>query len=82
VKNQIFNLSPSEELTAFDYELLRGLQIQPPTQLEGRSLIGLSTVHFKDRLNKPFAWIGLAMFSGGAIMLSCWLSFLIQKLEF
>jgi len=82
VKNQIFNLPLSHELTEFDYELLRGLQISPPARLKGRFLNGLSSVDFKHCLSTPLAWIGLAMASSGAIVFCCWFSFLIQKLEF
>jgi hypothetical protein len=82
VRKQIYNQSLSEELTEFDYELLRSLQISPPARLKGRILNRLSGIDVKNYLSTPYAWIGLALFSSGAIMLWFWSSFLIQKLDF
>ncbi len=82
MKTQIFNQALSEELTEFDYELLRSLQIAPPGRLKGHIPKGLSSLDFKNWISTPYAWIGLALFSGGTIMVSCWMSFLIQRLDF
>lgn len=81
VTNHPFSPLLSQELTDSDCALLRSFRIQPPSHMGDGLLTDLSPDNYAHRLSTPLAWIGLATLLSGAIVLCCWMTFLIQKLD-
>lgn len=82
VRKQIFDSSLSEHLTESDYELLRSLQIQPPTRARASFRNSIAGIDLAECLAAPLTWISLAILSTGAMVFLFWMSYLLQRADF